>query len=320
MLLNKISAKAIVSGLFVLASASYAGCSSQPTVKYASYQTLQQATAQVVPQTTAAPTPVPTPNPDQAAGLVTRFYRDVASNTKDSMIDFGAVVSADFMHNHQNDLTAAYGFIRDPKVQVIEVRGRTLNYSLDYYYRADNGVKLYWERTGRWIFDHGVRSGWVLDRDTWNSVHLIAVSEPNDPNLTHVQDKTFSDGRHEFDYHGQRYSFVAKGNGWSLTALASPPPSSETEPSGAPTGNGWPAPAQPYVAGAPAVSADCEEVNVEDVYDDGKILDLDDGRHLSVADYETATSSVWVAPFDGLVCHGDRFINKDDNEAVDLAE
>jgi hypothetical protein len=77
-----------------------------------------------------------------------------------------------------------------------------------------------------------------------------------------------------------------------------------------------------YQASPPsATSADCEEVSVNGVYDDGKVLALDDGRHLRVNDVDTVTSSLWIAPFDGLICEsGDRFINKDDNEAVDLAD
>ncbi len=317
MLLKNIARQAILPGIFILASVIHAGCSSEPTVKYASDQD--------APQATAAPTPVPTPNPDQAAGLFTRFYRDIDSDTKDSIADIGGIVSADFLRNHHDDWTAAYGFIRDPKVQITGVDGRTVRYSLDYVYRADNGAKLFWERTGHWTLNHGVRSGWVLDGDAWDSVHLVAISMPNDADSTHVQDKVFSDGRHEFDYQGQRYSFLAKGDGWGITPLSTPPPPPPVEANDGSndrsTSGYSQTPAQPYVAPAvPAITADCDQVSVEDVYDDGKILSLDDGRHLSVADYDTATSSVWVAPFDGLICHGDRFINKDENEGVDLAE
>ena len=317
MLLKSIARQAILAGIFILASIIHAGCSSQPTVKYASDQG--------APQATAAPTPIPTPNPDQAAGLLTRFYRDVGADTNNSIADIGDIVSADFSRNHHDDWTAAYGFIRDPKVQITRVHGRTVSYSLDYSYRTDNGERLLWERAGRWTLNHGDRNGWVLDGDAWDSVHLIAISMPNDLGPTNVQDKVFSDGRHEFDYQGQRYSFLAKANSWSITAVSTPPPPPPAEANdgsndGSTSGDSQ-ASAQTDVApAAPAIAADCEQVGVEDVFDDGKILSLDDGRHLSVADYDTATSSVWVAPFDGLICHGDRFINKDDNEGVDLAE
>jgi hypothetical protein len=82
---------------------------------------------------------------------------------------------------------------------------------------------------------------------------------------------------------------------------------------------------EPQVAQPPAeyappatTTTNCESVSITDVFDDGAVLDLDDGRHLRVSDADTVTSSVWVAPFDALICNGDRLINKDDNEAVDL--
>jgi hypothetical protein len=50
------------------------------------------------------------------------------------------------------------------------------------------------------------------------------------------------------------------------------------------------------------------------------VLAFDDGRHLRVDDTDTVTSSLPIAPFDGLICgSGDRFINQDGNEGVDLA-
>jgi hypothetical protein len=317
MLLKSLARHAFFPGFLILMSIVHAGCSSEPTVKYASD----------APQATAAPTPVPTPNPDQAAGLLTRFYRDVDSGTKDSIADIGSIVSPDFVRNHHDDWSAAYGFIHDPKVQITGVKDRTVNYSLDYDYFTAKGGKLFWERTGRWTFNRGTRSGWVLDGDAWNSVHIVAISMPNDANATHVQDTVFSDGRHEFEYQGQRYSFLAKGDAWKITAVSTPPPPPPTDAE-ATTGSSYGSTgaytqtaAQAYAATAAAApEADCEEVGVQDIYDDGKILALDDGRHLSVSDVDTVTSSVWVAPFDGLICHGDRFINKDDNEAVDLAD
>ena len=317
MLLKSIARHAIFPGFLIMMSIVHVGCSSEP-VKYASDD----------PQATAAPTPVPTPNGDQAAGLLTRFYRDVDTGSKDSIADIGGIVSRDFLRNHHDDWNAAYGFIHDPKIQITGIKGQTVSYSLDYDYLTAKGGKLFWERAGRWTFNHGSRSGWVLDRDAWDSIHLVAISMPNDANATHVQDTVFSDGRHEFDYQGQRYLFLAKGDGWKVTAVSTPlpPPPADAEASaGSSYGSTGTytqtAAAQPYVAPAAAApEADCEEVGVQDIYDDGKVLALDDGRHLSVSDVDTVTSSVWVAPFDGLICHGDRFINKDDNEAVDLAD
>lgn len=271
-----------------------------------------------------SPTPRPTANPDQAAGLVTRFYRDLATGTKQSVSDLATIVSQDFLRSHHDDFIADYGFISDPKVQVQGVQENAVSYALNYSYATQGGSKLFWERNGHWTLNHGARSGWVLDKDSWDTVHLVAVSTPDHPDAISVHDKVYSDGRHEFLYQGQRYSFLARGDTWHITALATPEPTttavgyndgSKTDPD--------PSYQQTSVTQTQPLpitpSADCEEVSVEDVYDDGKILALDDGRHLKVAEYDTPTSAVWVAPFDGLIC-GDRFIDKDDNEAVDLEE
>jgi hypothetical protein len=241
------------------------------------------------------------------------------------MEDLAKLVSRDFLRNHHDSIVADYGFIKNPKVQIREVRGRTVNYALDYVYLTAGDGKLFWERSGHWTLNHGARSGWVLDSDSWESVHLVAISTPDHPDAESVQDKAYSDGHHEFSYRGQTYSFLAKEDGWHITALATP----QTVPAGGPYDSNGSYEAsssanqavrsRPYTAVRPqAVSADCESVGVEEVYDDGKILALGDGRHLRVADYDAAVSSVWVAPFDGLICSGDRFINKDDKEAVDI--
>jgi hypothetical protein len=316
MLLRKTARIVLMPAILVLASFIHAGCSSDRDVKHDSAVTTPTATSQ--------PTPQPTPNPDEAAGLITRFYRDVDAGTKKSIGDLAMIVSRDFFRAHNDDIVADYGFIKNPKVQIRDVRGRTVNYALDYVYITQGNGKLFWERIGHWALNHGTRSGWVLDSDSWDSVHLVAISTPDHPDVESVQDKVYGDGRHEFSYRGQAYSFLAKGDSWHITALTTPSPT-PTADSGngsteAASGEGDQAAPAAYAAAAPpVVSADCESVGVEDVYDDGKILALDDGRHLSVADYDTAVSSVWVAPFDGLICSGDRFIDKDDNEAVDLA-
>jgi hypothetical protein len=303
---------------FILASVLYAGCSSGPSVKYASDQSELSATA--------APTPVPTPNADQAAGLISRFYRDIDADTKDSEKDIASIVSADFLRNHHNDFITAYGFVSDPKVQVRSVSGRTVSYALDYVYLTKANGKLFWERTGRWALNHGAKSGWVLDNDVWDSVHLIGVSTQDHPAMIAVQDTVYGDGRHEFTYNGERLSFLAKGDSWHITAVAipTPMPPVETADAGASSSSAAPETQQAttsYQAPPPPVaSADCEEVGVSGVYDDGKVLALDDGRHLRVDDVDTVTSTLWVAPFDGLICEGGgRFTNKDDNETVDLA-
>ena len=318
MLLKKTGRIALMPAIFALASIMHAGCSSEQDVKHYS--------AAVARAATSPPTPQPTPNPDEAAGLVTRFYRDIDAGTKSSIEDMAGLVSRDFFRNHHDDIMADYGFIKDPKVQIRDVRGLTVSYALDYVYLSTGDGKLFWERSGHWTLKHGARSGWVLDSDSWDSVHLVAVSTPDHPDVESVQDKVYRDGRHEFSYRGQTYSFLAKGAAWHIAVLAtrSPVPPAEVDngssSNAVSSGEDQKAPAATYAAAPPpAASTDCESVGVEGVYDDGKILDLDDGRHLSVADYDSAVSSVWVPPFDGLICSGDRFINKDDNEAVDLA-
>jgi hypothetical protein len=316
MLLKRV-ARVGVMPTIILAVAFFHACSDQG-VHYASIT----GTA----ETATAATPQPTPNPDQAAGLITRFYRDIDADTKDSVNDIASIVSGDFFHNHHDDFVADYGFISDPKLQIRSVTARTVTYTLDYIYLTKGNGKLFWERTGRWTLNHGSQRGWVLDNDAWDSVHLVGVSTPEHPDLVAVQDKVYSDGRHEFTYDGERLSFLARGDNWHITPLVTPTPEPAVETADASASVSAGAESQQTSASYQATptlaaSADCEEVGVEGVYDDGKVLALDDGRHLRVDDTDTVTSSIWIAPFDGLICDGgDRFINKDDNEGVDLAD
>jgi len=302
----------------LLAASFFHGCNSDQDVHYASPASIAEATPTATPR--------PTPNPDQAAGLITRFYRDVDSGTKNSVKDLASIISADFFRNHHDDFAADYGFISDPKVQIRSITDRAVTYTLDYVYLTKGNGKLFWERTGRWTLNHGSQSGWVLDNDAWDSVHLVGVSTPEHPDMVAVQDKVYSDGRHEFTYDGETLSFLAQGDNWHITPVSTPTPAPAESAADA-NGSGVNASSDNQQTAAsyqapppPAVSADCEEVGVEGVYDDGKVLALDDGRHLRVDDTDTVTSSLWIAPFDGLICDGgDRFINKDDNEGVDLA-
>jgi hypothetical protein len=303
--------------IILLAVPFFQGCSSDKDVHYAS--------ATSIAVTTPTATPQSTPNPDQAAGLITRFYRDVDDHTNDSVKDLTSIISADFFRNHHEDFVADYGFISDPKLQIRNITARTVTYTLDYVYLTKGNGKLFWERTGRWALNHGSHSGWVLDNDAWTSVHLVGLSTAEHPEMVTVQDKVYSDGRHEFKYDGETLSFIAQGDNWHITPISTPTPAPTEKPDdangsgGAASSNSQPTTAS-YQASPLPVSADCEEVGVEGVYDDGKVLGLDDGRHLRVDDSDTVTSSLWIAPFDGLICGGgDRFISKDDNEGVDLA-
>jgi hypothetical protein len=221
MLLKAIARQTILLSIFIVASIMHAGCSSDSGVHYAEAADSQQ------PAVTA--TPLPTPNPDRSAGLITRFYRDIDTNTKDSVKDLFTIVTTDFVRNHHDDLIADYSFIRDPRVEIQGIHGRTVSYTLDYIYLADVG-RLYWERTGRWVFNHGAESGWVLDSDTWDSVHLVGISSQDHADMVPVQDTVYSDGRHEFTYEGQRYSFLARGNDWHITTVATPTPQPDFTP------------------------------------------------------------------------------------------
>jgi hypothetical protein len=262
-----------------------------------------------------APTPPPTPNPDEAAGMVTRFYRDLDAGTKSAYADVTALVTPDFMREHRDDLDVDYSFISAPQVQVRSVNGRTVAYSVDYLYKSQEG-ELHWERSGSWLLNHG-RAGWLLDRDTWDSVRLIGLRFGQSPQVFPVTDHAFSDGHHEFGFAGMTVRFDADNKRWGLKVISTPAPS--PPPAFAPSGDDGPS-APNQVSQAPAASSDasCEDVDVDGVYDDGAIIELMDGRRLRVSDVDTVTSSVWVAPFDGLVCDGDHLINKDDNESVNL--
>lgn len=221
MLLKNVARQTTLPAVFILASVIHAGCSSDSSVHYAD--------APDSPQPTATATPLPTPNPDQAAGLITRFYRDIDADTKGSVKDLFTIVTPDFVRNHHDDLIADYSFIRDPKLEIQSIHGRTVSYTLDYIYLANIG-RLYWERAGRWVFNHGAESGWVLDGDTWDSVHLVGISTQDHPDMVAVEDTAYRDGHREFSYEGQRYSFLAKGNDWHITSLATPTPQPDFAP------------------------------------------------------------------------------------------
>ena len=102
----------------------------------------------------------------------------------------------------------------DPNHPNVALVGALGNPFADYVYTTSTTAKLFWERTGRWTLNHGDASGWVLDRDDWDSLHLVGVSTPINPNMVAVQDTVYDDGRHEFTIGGVRYSFLAKGDAW----------------------------------------------------------------------------------------------------------
>lgn len=77
------------------------------------------------------------------------------------------------------------------------------------------------------------------------------------------------------------------------------------------------APPPSYYSGSAPSGAGCDEDSIETVGDDGAILVMLSGTVYRVADYDTVTSSLWLATEDVLIC-GSRIVNKDDEgEAVD---
>lgn len=248
-----------------------------------------------------------------------RFYRDIDPSQKSPVLDVEAITTDHFLKANHDRWTRDYGFIDHARTQIGNVHGSNVDYIVDYDYLGNTGIKLLWERAGNWSFVHGSR-GWLLDGDTWSAIHIVGFVLKDGTQLS-IQDHVFSDGHHTFDIPGYgTYTFTPQKDGWSMAAAPTPQPAAPPDDASAPA-PGY-APAVPPAAGyAPAApEADCEAVGVNDIYHDGEVLELDDGRYLRVADYDTATSSVWVAPFDALICDGDKLINKDDNESVDLQQ
>ncbi len=199
--------------LVLIGAALHAGMASNPDVHYVN-----------TPAASASPSPQATLNPDLAAGIVTRFYRDVNAGTKTSIADLYSIASIDFGRRHSDDMITDYGYIIDPRLEIRGVSGRSVTYTLDYVYVADNKTKFFWERMGRWTFNHGAKSGWVLDDDTWDSVHLLGFQMQRQSAMVPVKDTVYSDGRHEFEYMGMRFALITTEKGWHIAAVSPPPP------------------------------------------------------------------------------------------------
>jgi len=268
--------------------------------------------------------PAATPNPDELSGKVSRFYRLLNTPNAKSWRELTSTVSPAFLNGHAKTMMRDYGFISNARVSIDSVHSRNVGYTVDYDYVSDRHMKIGWRRVGRWTFVHG-SAGWLLDDDKWNSVRVVSIRYPVGAQYTDVKDTAYPDGRHVIELPGgQVRMFTATNDGWNLAYVETPAPSTFERAQTTTPSNGIDrAPTHPYaqaVQRSYARPAGCEEVAVSDVYQDGAVLHLDDGRYLKVASYDTATTSVWVAPFDGLICdHGDKFTNKDDNETVDLA-
>ena len=178
----------------------------------------------VVAKLSLTPSPSPTLNADLASGIVIRFYRDLNISTVSSFKDLLSITSRDFHRDHSKDMIIDYALISDPKIQITSVGDRSVNYVLDYIYKSKNKSKIFWQRTGTWTFNHGSQSGWVLDNDKWDSIHIIGLQDFDKTSMTSVQDVVYNDGRHEFDYMGTRLSFFAGSKGWSLSPVSIPVP------------------------------------------------------------------------------------------------
>jgi hypothetical protein len=166
---------------------------------------------------TAHPAP-PTPDPDQAAGIVSRFYRDVASGGLGAMTDVRSIVSSAFYQRHASQWNAQYGFITDPRITIHSVRGRTVNYTLDYETPL-NGWRLFSRRSGGWNLVY-VNNRWLLDSDLWRWNHVVAIRDGYGRIVT-VHENVDPVGRREFVYNG--YIYTLHAGGWRGVATASAP-------------------------------------------------------------------------------------------------
>lgn len=271
--------------------------------------------AQADVQATATPTSRPTVNPDQAAGLVSRFYRDLGNK---NVHDIESIASDDFLRNHRGDWFADYGWIQDPRLQIKSVNDRTVSYLVDYTYSTTKG-KLFWERTGAWTLNHGSSSGWVLDNDTWDSIHLIGLSVNPNGTMIPVQDAVYSDGRHEFDFMGERFSFLANKETWHITPVGPASGSQTQAPSTTVTVNAngstqtysGTGTTHIYIPPATSSGSDCEEASLQWKSEDGDWIGTDDGRKFHIMAGDEPEVLTWTETDDLKIC-GDTIIDVDD--------
>jgi hypothetical protein len=161
-------------------------------------------------------TAIATPNPDQAAGMVLHFYRDVAAGGLGAMTDLHGIVSPAFYQNHATHWNAQYGTITNPHIQIRSIRGRTVSYTLDYATPL-NGWRLYSQRIGNWNLAY-TNNRWLLDSDAWQATHVVAVRD-NYGHLVTVHENVDPVGQREFVYRGFTYALSA--GGWRRVAVAS---------------------------------------------------------------------------------------------------
>ena len=243
------------------------------------------------------------------------------------------VVANDFgKDSHSMQSMLEYMGASDVITHLDDIRGRTADVSVNYQLISDNKTKFLFTRRDTLTFVHG-RAGWLMDSMRVSDKVLRAMIFP-DGTRDDVTDSRFdpTTGNVTFTDRGMTIAWMPnyKSGGWKISILSTPTaaPVAQTatlspapEAPAPPPANGAPAYVPPaYVPPAGGGESDCEDVSVQGVYADGEILELDDGRKLRVSDGDQAVSSVWVAPFDGMICDaGGTFINKDDNEKVDLS-
>jgi hypothetical protein len=166
---------------------------------------------------TAHPVAPSTPNPDQAAGMVLRFYRDVATGGLGAMTDLRSIVSSTFYQRHASQWNAQYGLITDPRLTIHAVSGRTVTYSLNYATRL-NGWRLYSQRHGSWSLSYA-NHRWLLDSDLWHG-SVVAIRDVYG-RLVAVHEKVDPAGQRKFVYNGYVYTLYA--GGWRAVAMAPVP-------------------------------------------------------------------------------------------------
>jgi hypothetical protein len=169
---------------------------------------------------TVHPTAPATPNPDQAAGMVLRFYRDVVTGGLGAMTDLRSIVSSTFYQRHASQWNAQYGLITDPRLTIHSVGGRTVTYSLNYATRL-NGWRLYSQRHGSWNLSYA-NNRWLLDSDLWHG-SVVAIRDGYGRTVA-VRENVDPAGQREFVYRGYVYTLYA--GGWRGVAMAPVPASS----------------------------------------------------------------------------------------------
>jgi hypothetical protein len=121
------------------------------------------------------PVAVASPDPDQAAGLVLHFYRDVGLGGQAAILDLGHVVSPRFYARHIATWATDYGTIEQPRVDVRFVHGNVVGYAVVYRHH-ESGWQWFAQRIGRWTLVGG-NAGWRLDTDQWDSARVTSVAD-----------------------------------------------------------------------------------------------------------------------------------------------